>query len=104
MCPSKYGLERAPMPETALSVVIPVYRDAEPLGRLLATLRPAPDRQLIVANELTITGSIGVIMQSLNLHGLLDKVGVQPVTYNSGKNKEFCVFSCLLCLTAKIKL
>ena len=38
------------MPETALSVVIPVYRDAEPLGRLLATLRPAPERQLIVAN------------------------------------------------------
>ena len=44
--------------------------------------------QLIVANELTITGSIGVIMQSLNLHGLLDKVGVQPVTYKSGKNKD----------------
>ena len=44
--------------------------------------------QLIVANELTITGSIGVIMQSLNLHGLLDKVGVQPVTHKSGKNKD----------------
>ena len=38
------------MPETALSVVIPVYHDAEPLGRLLATLPPAPGRQLIVAN------------------------------------------------------
>ncbi len=38
------------MPETALSVVIPVYHDAEPLGRLLATLPPEPERQLIVAN------------------------------------------------------
>ena len=44
--------------------------------------------QLIVANELTITGSIGVIMQSLNLRGLLDKVGVEPRTYKSGKNKD----------------
>ena len=41
----------------------------------------------IFANELTITGSIGVIMQSINFHGLLDKVGVKPVTYTSGKNK-----------------
>ena len=31
----------------------------------------------IVANELTITGSIGVIMEGLNYRGLLDKIGVQ---------------------------
>ena len=42
----------------------------------------------IFANELTITGSIGVIMQSINLHGLLDKVGVKPVTFKSGPNKD----------------
>jgi protease-4 len=42
----------------------------------------------IVANELTITGSIGVIMQSINMHGLFDKVGIKPVTYKSGKNKN----------------
>ena len=42
----------------------------------------------IFANELTITGSIGVIMQSVNFHGLMDKVGVKPVTYTSGKNKD----------------
>jgi protease-4 len=42
----------------------------------------------IVANELTITGSIGVIMQSINMHGLFDKVGIEPVTYKSGKNKN----------------
>ncbi len=42
----------------------------------------------IVANELTITGSIGVIMQSFNFSGLMDKVGVQPVTFKSGKFKD----------------
>ena len=47
----------------------------------------APCR-FIVANELTITGSIGVIMQSINMHGLLEKVGVKPVTFKSGKNKD----------------
>ena len=49
----------------------------------------APCR-LIVANKLTITGSIGVIMQSMNLHGLMDKVGVKAVTYKnkSGTNKD----------------
>ena len=47
----------------------------------------APCR-FIFANELTITGSIGVIMQSVNFHGLMEKVGVKPVTYTSGKNKD----------------
>jgi len=41
----------------------------------------------IIANELTITGSIGVIMQSVNVRGLMDKVGVEPITFTSGKNK-----------------
>jgi protease-4 len=47
----------------------------------------APCR-LIFANKLTITGSIGVIMQSVNFHGLMDKVGVKPVTFKSGPNKD----------------
>ncbi len=42
----------------------------------------------IVANELTITGSIGVIMRSYNYRGLMDKVGVQPNTFKSGKFKD----------------
>jgi protease IV len=42
----------------------------------------------IVANELTITGSIGVIMTSVNVRGLLDKVGVRPEVYKSGKFKD----------------
>jgi protease-4 len=42
----------------------------------------------IVANELTITGSIGVIMSSWNYRGLMDKVGVLPQTFKSGKYKD----------------
>ncbi len=42
----------------------------------------------IVANELTITGSIGVIMHSFNYRGLLDKVGLYPQVFKSGKFKD----------------
>lgn len=42
----------------------------------------------IVANELTITGSIGVIMHSYNYRSLMDKVGVRPEVYKSGKFKD----------------
>jgi len=42
----------------------------------------------IVANELTITGSIGVIMSTWNYRGLMDKVGLQPFTFKSGKFKD----------------
>jgi protease-4 len=42
----------------------------------------------IVANELTITGSIGVIMHGFNYRGLLDKVGVVPEVFKSGKYKD----------------
>src|SRR5216117_3175878 len=42
----------------------------------------------IVANELTITGSIGVIMHSYNYRGLLNKVGVRPEVFKSGRFKD----------------
>ncbi len=42
----------------------------------------------IVANELTITGSIGVIMQTFNFRGLMNKVGVRPLVYKSGRFKD----------------
>lgn len=42
----------------------------------------------IVANELTITGSIGVIMSTLNYRGLMDKVGLRPETFKSGEYKD----------------
>lgn len=42
----------------------------------------------IVANELTITGSIGVIFHGYNYRGLMDKVGVRPDIVKSGKLKD----------------
>jgi len=47
----------------------------------------APSRW-IVANELTITGSIGVVLHTWNYRGLMDKVGLAPVTYKSGLYKD----------------
>lgn len=41
----------------------------------------------IVAQPATITGSIGVILVSLNLAGLLDKIGVEDASYTAGVNK-----------------
>ena len=42
----------------------------------------------IVANELTITGSIGVIMHAYNYRGLMNKVGLRPLVYKSGRFKD----------------
>lgn len=42
----------------------------------------------IEANQLTLTGSIGVIMEGLNYRGLMDKVGLAPIVYKSGKYKD----------------
>jgi protease-4 len=42
----------------------------------------------IIANRLTITGSIGVIAQSYNYHKLLGKIGVSAKSYKSGKMKD----------------
>ncbi|HEU6448199.1 MAG TPA: signal peptide peptidase SppA [Verrucomicrobiae bacterium] len=42
----------------------------------------------IVADDLTLTGSIGVIMEGLNYRGLMDKIGLQPMVYKSGKYKD----------------
>jgi protease IV len=42
----------------------------------------------IVANDLTITGSIGVIMHGYNYRLLMDKVGIQPHVFKSGRFKD----------------
>lgn len=46
----------------------------------------ATDR--IMANPGTLTGSIGVIMETANIEGLLKKVGVEGVVIKSGKFKD----------------
>lgn len=42
----------------------------------------------IIALPTTITGSIGVILQTFRVDGLLSKLGVQPVTVKAGKYKD----------------
>lgn len=42
----------------------------------------------IVANKLTITGSIGVIMSGYNYRGLMDKIGLRAEVFKSGKFKD----------------
>ncbi|MGC9034226.1 MAG: S49 family peptidase, partial [Verrucomicrobiia bacterium] len=42
----------------------------------------------IVANKLTITGSIGVILSTWNYRGLMNKVGIKPEVFKSGKFKD----------------
>jgi protease-4 len=46
----------------------------------------ATDR--IMANPGTLTGSIGVIMETANVEGLLQKIGVEGVVIKSGKFKD----------------
>jgi protease-4 len=42
----------------------------------------------IVAHPTTVTGSIGTIMVSFNAEGLMQKIGVAPVTIKSGERKD----------------
>lgn len=42
----------------------------------------------LIAQPTTVLGSIGVIMQSMNIKGLSEKIGVRDVTIKSGANKD----------------
>jgi len=42
----------------------------------------------IVAHPTTLTGSIGVIFSLWNYRGLMDKIGVKPMVWKSGKMKD----------------
>ncbi|HHW61750.1 MAG TPA: signal peptide peptidase SppA [Syntrophomonadaceae bacterium] len=42
----------------------------------------------IFAHRNTITGSIGVIMSTINYHELTDKLGIRDETFKSGDNKD----------------
>src|SRR5437870_7295876 len=44
--------------------------------------------RFLMANETTITGSIGVIIQTLNYEQLFNKVGLAAVVFKSGKFKD----------------
>lgn len=42
----------------------------------------------LMANDLSLTGSIGVILQTFNVKDLLEKIGVKALTLKSGKMKD----------------
>ena len=42
----------------------------------------------LIANETTITGSIGVIIQTLNYEQLFNKIGLSSIVFKSGKFKD----------------
>jgi len=44
--------------------------------------------KFLMANETTITGSIGVIIETLNYEQLLNKIGLAAVVFKSGKFKD----------------
>lgn len=44
--------------------------------------------KFLMANEMTITGSIGVIIQTLNYEQLFNKIGLASVVFKSGKFKD----------------
>jgi protease IV len=44
--------------------------------------------KFLMANETTITGSIGVIIQTLNYEQLFNKIGLAAVVFKSGKFKD----------------
>jgi protease-4 len=44
--------------------------------------------QYLMANETTITGSIGVIIETLNYEQLFNKIGLAAVVFKSGKFKD----------------
>jgi protease-4 len=66
---------------------IPVYACITGIGTSGAYyIATASD--LIIAHPASITGSIGVLVLSFNVEGLLDKVGVTEKTIKSGANKD----------------
>ena len=64
--------------------VVALFRDVAASGGFYIAM--AADK--IVAEPGTITGSVGVIMQSSNVEGLFEKIGVKVMPITSGKHKD----------------
>ncbi|MCS7063010.1 MAG: signal peptide peptidase SppA [Methylacidiphilales bacterium] len=69
-------------------------RDAKPVVAYLDSIAAsgayyaAVGATQIIAHELSVTGSIGVILQSLTIRELFDKIGIRALTIKSGKMKD----------------
>lgn len=66
---------------------IPVYTVMQEMAASGGYYISAPTDRIYASNE-TLTGSIGVIMSSLNLKGLFDKYGIKQTNITSGKFKD----------------
>ena len=64
--------------------IVVLYGDVAASGAYYISL--AGDH--IIARPTSITGSIGVLMQSLNMRELGEKIGIHDVTIKSGRNKD----------------
>lgn len=64
--------------------VVALFRDVAASGGFYIAM--AADK--IVAEPGTITGSVGVIMQTSNVEGLFEKIGVKMIPITSGKYKD----------------
>jgi protease-4 len=65
----------------------PIYAHVDGLGASGAYYIASAADEINVAPT-SMTGSIGVIMQSMNVRGLLEKVGVEFRTFKTGKRKD----------------
>jgi len=78
-----YDAVRQVRSKTSKTVIASMGNVAASGGYYIAA---ATDR--IVANPGTLTGSIGVIMETANVEGLLQKIGIEGVVIKSGKVKD----------------
>lgn len=65
-------------------VIVAIFGDVAASGAYYIAI--AADH--IMARPTSITGSIGVLMQSLNMRQLGEKLGIHDVTIKSGRNKD----------------
>ena len=68
--------------------VVALFRDVAASGGFYVAM--GADK--IIAQQGTMTGSIGVIMQATNFEGLLEKIGVKFIPIKSGKHKDIGAF------------
>lgn len=73
------------------------FRQAQPDRKVVAILEDvaasgayyvALAADYVIAHPTTVTGSIGVLIQTLNIRELGEKIGVRDVTIKSGTNKD----------------
>jgi protease-4 len=69
--------------------VISYYGETAASGGIYATATS----DYIIASPPTLTGSIGVIFESINLKGLMERYGVQQITFRSGEHKDILSYS-----------